>query len=373
VRQLRAIIMKEFIHIRRDPMLLVFTLAFPLLLLLLFGYALRLRIENLTAAVWDQDRTFLSLQVKDRLVRDSRLIVVDVDSEDAIRTLLQTGRARLGLVIPSGFSRRVADGKQSTFPLFIDGTMPTVAQAAMLGVSVLTDEDASDIFAVDDSDHPPPPVRQPPIKIDTTVLFNPTLRDSDFFLPGTIGIVIMVVTLTLATGLVREKEQQTIEQLLATPLTGFAIIAGKMIPYAIIAGFEFVLVAGLGWAVFALPIRGSMSAFAVLAALFVLALLALGSLIATISKNQLQANFLSVFIIVPSILLSGFVFPLEAMPRWLQPVAWCLPMTYFVDAVRGLTLKGTSIRDQMREFVVLAGFLVGFVGLSVALFRKQLG
>ena len=124
----------------------------------------------------------------------------------------------------------------------------------------------------------------------------------------------MLVTLTLSAGLVREKEQQTIEQLVATPLSGFAIIAGKTTPYALISGFEFLLIAGLGWVVFGLPVRGSVLALALLAALFILALLGLGSLISTVSRNQLQASFLSVFIIVPSILLSGFVFPLEAMP-----------------------------------------------------------
>ena len=373
MRELRAIIAKEFIHIRRDPILLGFTVAFPLLLLLLFGYALRLRVENLTAAVWDRDRTFMSLQVKDRLDRDSHLIVADVDSEAAIREMLKTGKARLGLVIPQGFSRRVADNEQTIFPLFVDGTMPTLAQAAIYGVGVLTDEDAAEVFAVDDPDHPASPVRKPPIKITNTVLFNPGLRDSDFFLPGTIGIIIMVVTLTLATGLVREKEQQTIEQLLATPLRGISIIAGKMIPYALIAGFDFLLVAVLGRFIFELPVRGSLAAFALLAALFILALLALGSLIATVSKNQLQANFVSVFVIVPSVLLSGFVFPLEAMPRWLHPVAYSLPMTYFVEAVRGLTLKGTTIMDEFREFAALGAFLIVFVALSVALFRKQLG
>jgi ABC-2 type transport system permease protein len=314
----------------------------------------------------------MSLEVKDRLVRESGLALVEVDSEAAIRTLLRSGAARLGLIIPKGFSRRVAAGEQTTFPLFVDGTMPTLAQAALHGVGVLTDEGAGEIFVVDDPDHPAPPVRRPPIAIDQKVLFNPALRDSDFFLPGTIGIITMVVALALSTGLVREKEQQTIEQLVATPLSTVSIIAGKMIPYAVISGVDFILITALGKAVFALPIRGSVFAFALLGALFILALLALGSLISTVSHTQLQANFMAVFIVVPSVLLSGFVFPLEAMPDWLRPVALILPMTHFVEAIRGITLKGTSIGEELHGFVALGLFLIVCAALSVALFRKRI-
>jgi ABC-2 type transport system permease protein len=373
MRQLWAVVAKEFVHIRRDRFMLVFMVGLPLLLLLLFGYALRLSVENLTAAVWDQDKTFMSLQVRDRLQGEGRLIIEMVDSEQAIQDMLKMGTARLGLVIPKGFSQHLAAQEQTTFHLFVDGTMPTLAQAAIYGVGVLTDEDASETFAVDDPAHPAKAVRKPPIKIESTMLFNPQLRDSDFFLPGTIGIVIMIVTLTLATGLVREKEQQTIEQLMATPLPKFALIAGKLIPYAIVSALDLVLVSVLAKLVFALPIRGSAVAVAALGLLFILALLALGSLISTLAENQLQANFVGVFIIVPSVLLSGFAFPLEAMPDWLRPISWTLPMTYFVEAIRGLMLKGTTVAEQWKDFVALAAFLFGFLGLSVSLFRKQIG
>jgi ABC-2 type transport system permease protein len=371
MRQLWAVVAKEFVHIRRDRFMLVFMVGLPLLLLLLFGYALRLSVENLTAAVLDQDKTFMSLQVRDRLQREGRLIIQEVDSEQAIKDMLKMGTVRLGLVIPRGFSAHLAGQEQTTFQLYVDGTMPTLAQAAIYGVGVLTDEDAAATFVVDTPDHPAKAVRKAPIKIESAILFNPQLRDSDFFLPGTIGIVIMIVTLTLATGLIREKEQQTIEQLMVTPLSKFALIAGKLIPYAIVSTLDLVLVAVLAKVVFGLPVRGSTVAVGALGVLFILALLALGSLIATLARNQLQANFVGVFIIVPSVLLSGFAFPLEAMPDWLRPISWTLPMTYFVEAIRGLTLKGTTVAEQWRDFVALAAFLFGFLGLSVSLFRKQ--
>jgi ABC-2 type transport system permease protein len=215
-------------------------------------------------------------------------------------------------------------------------------------------------------------VRLPPIKIAQNILFNPALRDSDFFLPGTIGIVIMVVVLVLSAGLVREREQATMEQLLVTPISGFALIGGKMIPYGIIAAVDFAIVSLLAKFIFALPFGGAMIPVGALAVLFILALLALGALISTLSQTQIQANFMALFVIIPSILMSGFVFPVEAIPGWLQWAVWSLPMTYFMEAIRGLTLKGTSVVDQWRDFVVLGGFVVGFTLLSLARFRKTL-
>ena len=373
MKALRAMIRKEFVHISRDPQLVGFVLGLPVILLVLFGYALRLKVDNMAIAVCDQDRTFFSVQVKDRLQRDGQFRLIEADSEATIRSMLQNGQARLGLIIPAGFTERLVNDQQTTFSLFVDGTMPALAQAGLYGARALTNEKALEDLKFDDPDRPSPPVRKPPIKLDEIILFNAQLRDSDFFLPGTIGIVIMVVVLVLSAGLVREKEQGTIEQLLVTPISRSALIAGKMIPYGVIAALDFVVVTLLARLVFRLPLSASaMLPVGALAVLFILSLLALGALISTLSRTQLQANFMAVFVIVPSIVMSGFVFPIEAIPRWLQPVAWSLPMTYFVDAIRGLTLKGNSVAGQSRDFIVLGGFTLAFFGFSLARFRKQL-
>jgi len=372
MKALGAMIRKEFVHISRDRPLVGFVLGLPVLLLVLFGYALRLRVDHMVIAVCDQDRTFFSVSIKDRLQSGSDFRVVEADSEQTIREWLRSGAARLGLVIPKGFTERLGNNQQTEFALLVDGTMPTLAQAGMYGARVLTDDEAVEALTFEDPDHPAPPVRKPPVKVRQVVLFNPELRDSDFFLPGTIGIVIMIVVLTLSSGLVREKEQATIEQLLVTPISRFALIVGKMIPYGVVALLDFAVVTLLARLIFGLPFRGSIAGVVALAVLFVLALLALGALISTLSQTQLQANFGAVFVIVPSVLMSGFVFPLEAIPYWLQPVAWSLPMTYFIDAIRGLTLKGTAVMDELRDFLVLGAFMVGLLLLSLARFRKQL-
>ncbi len=322
MKALWAMIRKEFVHIIRDPQLIGFVLGLPVLLLLLFGYALRLRVDNMAIAVCDQDRTFFSVQVKDRLQRDGQFRLVEVDSEATIRSMLQNGQTRLGLIIPAGFTERLANDEQTTFSLFVDGTMPALAQAGLYGARVLTNEKALEDLKFDDPDRPSPPVRKPPIKVDEIILFNAAL---------------------------------------VTPISRSALIAGKMIPYGVIAALDFVVVTSLARLVFQLPVSASVVLpVGALALLFILSLLALGALISTLSQTQLQAHFMAVFIIVPSILMSGFVFPIEAIPRWLQPVAWSLPMTYFVDAIR-----------ESRDFIVLGGFMVGFFGLSLARFRKQ--
>jgi ABC-2 type transport system permease protein len=185
------------------------------------------------------------------------------------------------------------------------------------------------------------------------------------------GIATMIVMFNLSLGLVREKEQQTIEQLLVTPISRFAVVAGKLIPYAFFGALDFLVVTLLSVWVFDLPFRGPILATAALALIFIAACLAQGALVAALTASEQVAQFALALIVVPSILMTGLLFPLEAIPRWLRPVAWSLPVTYFIDAMRGLTLKGAGMRDHAIDFVALAGFTVVLSALSLAWFRKQ--
>lgn len=374
MRALWAMIRKEFTHIRRDPQLILFIVILPVLLMLLFGYALRLTVDHVSVAVWDQDQNFLTASLKDKLRQDGRLVLTEVPSEEALRERLRTGEARVGIIVPKEFATRLIDRKSSPITVLIDGTMPTLAQAAMAGVKELTGaETVKQLEVLMPPEENAPAARESGrIEVDQTVLYNTDLRDSDFFLPGTIGIVIMLVVLTLSIGLVREKEQQTIEQLLATPITSAALVPGKMIPYGIIAAGDFVMVAVLARVIFHLPFRGSLILTAGLGILFILAHLAIGAVISTFSKTQLQASFLSMFIMILSVLLSGFVFPIDAMPQWLQPVAWALPMTYFMEAIRDLLLKASPFLDVWPDFLALFLFIIGLSGISLLRFQKTI-
>src|SRR5262249_6240034 len=155
-------------------------LGLPILLVVLFGYALRLKVDNMPVAVWDQEHNFFSVSVKDHLQRDGQFRIVEVDSEETIRQMLQNGSARLGLIIPKGFSARLGRNARTRFPLFGDGTMPTLAEAALYGARVLTSDEAMEDLKFEDEEHPAPPMRKPPIKMQQEILFNPELRDSDF-------------------------------------------------------------------------------------------------------------------------------------------------------------------------------------------------
>ena len=372
MRSLRAMIRKEFNQIRRDPVLVGLVALLPIVLLFLFGYALRLKVDRLAAAVWDEDRSFFSLAVKDRLWREAGLVIEEVATETDIRDRLRDGRARVGLHIPKGFSHRVADREQTTLTVFVDGTSPTLAQAAVHGASVLVGDEAADEIVLEDPGDPAPPVRKRPVKLETVVLFNPELRDSDFFLPATIGLDVLIVTLALSLGLVKEKELATIEQLLVTPISRTALIAGKLIPYGLIAAADFAVVMLLARWWFGLPLPASAWSVVVLGVIFIAAVLSFGAAVSTWSTSQLQGVFAIIFIVVPSVLLSGFMLPIEVMPRWIQTLAWCLPLTCFVDAMRGLTLKGTTAFDHVADLVILLAFFAVMSTASLARFRKQL-
>lgn len=369
---LLAMIRKELVHLRRSPGVIAFLIGVPLVLVLLFGYALRLKVDYLPIGVVDREQSYFSATVKDRLRRGTQFRVLEVESPEQLRAMLKRGDIRLGLVIPDGFSARLADNRQTDLPLFVDGTMPTIALTALQGMSVLTGEAAAEELVFEDPDNPAPPLRKPPVKLVQEILFNPRLRDSDFFLPGIIGIAIMVVLFNLTLGLVREKEQQTIEQLLVTPISRFAVVLGKLIPYAILGLADFGLVMMVSRTVFALPFRGEVLGAALLAFLFICSVLALGSLIAALTASQQEAQLLQILVIIPSILMTGLVFPLEAIPRWLQPLSWSLPLTYFINAMRGFTLKGAELTEHLRDFGALAVLALLLTVLSMLRFKKQL-
>lgn len=369
---LMAMIRKEFVHLRRSPGVIAFLIGVPLALVLLFGYALRLKVDHLPIGVVDLEQTYFSAAIKDRLRRGTQFRVLEMDSPEQLRVRLKRGDIRLGLVIPEGLSARLADNQQTVLPLLVDGTMPTVAMSALHGMSTLTGEEAAEELVFDDPDNPAPPLRKPPVKLAQEILFNPELRDADFFLPGIIGIAIMVVLLNLTLGLVREKEQQTIEQLLVTPISRFAVVLGKLIPYAILGMADFGLVVVVSRVVFALPFRGDVLGATLLAILFICSILALGSLIAALTASQQEAQLLQILVLIPSILMTGLVFPLEAIPRWLQPLSWSLPLTYFTNAMRGFTLKGSELTDHLIDFGALAVLAVLLTVLSMMRFKKQL-
>ena len=368
-----AMTKKEFLQLRRDPRLIGFILFFPVLLMILFGLALKLEPENVRMAYVDNDQSMFSNLIKTNIWSEGYFKLYKVADEAAIIRDIQLGKARAGLFISKDFSAELSENNQPTVQMYVDGTMPSLATAMDNNKHAITDDAVTgDMYFIDpDADNvviPPDPFH-----LDVEVLFNPDKKETWFFLPGVVGILIMQVALILtATAVVREKENNTLEQLIVSPISKIGFIAGKILPYVIIAFIDFYMVLALGYWLFDLPMPANPFPLLLLAVVYVGGLIAMGVAISTVSETQQQAIFLSIFILIPSILLSGFIFPVEAMPSYIQPVSWLLPFTYFIEVIRGLLLKGNSFADLATDYLALLGFAVVFITLSVVRFRKYL-
>ncbi len=370
---IKAIIKKELIQLRRDPRLVALIIIMPLILLTLFAVALKLEPQNVKMAYVDNDQSFFSNQIKTSLWSDGYFDLYPVATQEQIKEEIRAGRAKAGLLIRQDFSKLITENKQPHIQFFVDGTMPSLTTAMKYHSSSATDEGVTNDMYFSDADSENVVIAQEPFVMDTEILFNPDEKETWFFLPGVIGVLIMQIALIL-TGItvVREREKRTLEQLLVTPMSKTGFIIGKLLPYIIIALLDFYFILIVGWLFFDLPQPSSHGLLFLLALVYVAVMIALGLLISLISKTQQQAMFIAIFIIVPSILLSGFIFPLEAIPSSIRPISYAIPFTYFVDIIRGLLIKHTQFVDLSSSFGALIGFVVLFVGASILKFRKTL-
>ncbi len=368
-----ALIRKEFIQLRRDPRLVGFIIVMPIVLTTLFGFALKLEPDNVKMAYLDNDPSVFSNLIKTNIWNEGYFNLYEVSDVADIQNEIRLGRARAGLYIPENFSAELIENKQPSVTLFIDGTMPSLATAMDNNSSAITDEAVTTDMYFSDPDDPAIVIAQDPFNLDITTLFNPDKIETWFFLPGVVGILIMQVSLILtSTTVVRERENNTLEQLLVSPMTRSQFILGKIIPYIIISLIDFYAILGFSWLMFDLPAPNSHGVLFLLATTYLAALISMGLAISTISQTQQQAIFISIFVLIPSILLSGFIFPIEAMPSYVQPVAYIIPFTYFVDIIRGILLKGNSFIEMMPQFFALGAFAVFFILFSIFRFRKTL-
>lgn len=368
-----AIVKKELLQLRRDPRLMALIIVMPLLLMVLFAVALKLEPNNVKMAYLDADRSFFSDMIKTGLWSDGYFQMYSVESRNAIIEEIRSGRAKAGLYIDSNFSAQLIENEQPHITLYVDGTMPSLTTAMKYNSSAATDQDVTNDMYFLDEDAPNTVIAEDPFVMDTDVLFNPDEKETWFFLPGVIGVLIMQIALIL-TGItiVREREQHTLEQLFVTPISKFSFIIGKLLPYVVITLIDFYIILGVGWFVFDLPQPSSHLLLFALAFIYVSVMISLGLLISLVSQTQQQAMFVAIFIIVPSILLSGFIFPIEAIPAAVRVVSYLLPFTYFVEIIRGLLIKQTLLVDLLYAYGALLGFVVVFVSASVMKFKQRL-
>ena len=368
-----ALIRKEFIQLLREPRLVAFILFMPIVLTTLFGFALKLEPDNVRMAYVNKDPSMFSNLIETNIWNEGYFKLYPVEELSDIRDEIRLGHARAGLYIPPDFSAELIENNQPRIQLFIDGSMPSLATAMDNNSSAITDEAVTADMYFSDPDAPPTVIAQDPFYLDIELLFNPDKIETWFFLPGVVGILIMQVALILtSTTIVREREGNTLEQLLVSPMTRSQFILGKIIPYALISLADFYAILGFSWLVFDLPAPNSHAVLLLLALTYLAALISMGLAISTVSQTQQQAIFISIFVLIPSILLSGFIFPIEAMPAYIQPVAYIIPFTYFVDIIRGILLKQNLFAELLPQFLALAAFAVVFTSFSILRFRKTL-
>lgn len=375
-----AILLKEFAQIRRDRGTIVFILLIPAVQLTIFGYAIEVTIENIPLVVFDLDGHAESRRIVDALVNTRTFKVAErATSHEQFRRALTSGRCRAGLLIPSDYSARLLQREQAHVQVLIDGSDSQVATTALNTINLTVLQTSIGRARAFGETLPAVPARDEhggmaiPIEARTRLLFNPNLESANFFVPGLIGIILQIVLVFLTSfSIVREREFGTLEQLFVTPVGRAGLLLGKLIPYALMSIGVLLIVLTLMTALFGVPIHGSLWLLLALSSIFIVTALALGLLISTVARTQLQAMQLSFLVMLPSVLLSGFMFPRSEMPLPLYLIGFALPVTYFIEILRGVILRAADTVDLVPHILGLSAVCLIVMALSLTRFRKQL-
>lgn len=431
-QRMMALAQKEFIQIRRDRRTLAMMIALPLLWLIMFGYAFTFDVKEVKVAVVDESGTSVGAMVADAFRDYDRFRITDLDdpTEAGIRDAMDRDQLQMGILIPKGYAEEGADSSVQ-MQVFLDGAdmfaAQTGARLIQKALEPVQDQVKADLTARTKANlkeqlsaemqrhvsqalqkqqeamlaklppairaqfaQQPTPVPVPDGAANTTlpeittpampqlipqvnILYNPDLKSANVMIPGLLGLVIMfMTTMMTAMGIVREREYGTMEQLVVTPIKPVELMLGKLLPYFLVAAVDFAIVFVAGVYLFDLHFAGNLPLFLGLSLLLVFTNLGLGLLLSTVAQNQQQAMQLALFTILPQILVSGFIFPLSSLPKWLQYVAYALPFTHYVPIARGMFTKGQGLDLLWPQAVVLAGYAVAVVTVASLRFRKRI-
>jgi ABC transporter DrrB family efflux protein len=368
-RGLSAILFKEFIIVWRDPMTLFFMFFPPLVEMIAFGYALDTDVKHMAMMIFNEDRTVESRQLIDRFVNTETFRVVgEVQSIDAMSSEIRKGNAYVGLQIPPHFTRDVRAGFPAQVQLLVDGSNSTTAlQALNTALGVALTQSLESLMRETGR-------RAPPIEIRPQMLYNPTMRSPNFYIPGVIGIVLQIgTTFATAMAVVREREKGTLEQLLVSPLSRWGLMLGKLVPYLCIGMTMSILLFAIMRFLFHVPIAGNVVSMMFATFVYVFALLSLGLLVATKAENQMQALQMSMTFMLPSVFFSGFVFPRETMPWIFYWLGALMPATYFISLMRAIILRGANLFEYWPHLVILIIMSILLFVLCALRFRKKIG
>ncbi|MBI3998325.1 MAG: ABC transporter permease [Armatimonadetes bacterium] len=369
-RRLGAIIIKEFIQLLRDPRTLMMAILLPVMQLLLFGYAITTEVEQLPTVVVDHSRTQESRALLDRFAT-SRFYVLRYhsDSLKVAEDLVQGGKARVVIVVPPDFAERSRRRLTAQVMVIVDASDPLIARSALSAAEAIGQVASLEIV----SRTLGASTLRVPLEVRTRAWYNPDLSSTNFMVPGLLAVVLQNITLSLtAIAIVRERELGTIEQLVVTPIRRGELMLGKILPYVVLGYVDITLALLIAAYWFEVPIRGSLTMLYLVTLFFYFSSLGLGILVSTVSRTQRQAMQASFFILLPTFIISGFMFPREGMPEFLQWLGLGLPITYFLVIVRGLILKGVGLEHLWDQIIPMALLGAVFFAFSVARFQKKL-
>ncbi len=368
MRRFGPMFRKEFIQMRRDRLTLGIMVGIPIIQLLLFGFAIQTDVRHIPTVVLDESRTPSSRDIVAAFQNTGNFrIVSHVDGRDALDAWIARGDAQAGIVIPQDFPRDLARGTTATIQVIVDASDPLSSQAALAAAAGVAQ--VRNLAILSAAAHRGALPLEPRVR----PRYNPGLRSPNYIVPGLVG-VILTITLVLVTAMaiVRERERGTLEQLIVTPITKTELMLGKIAPYVGVGLVQMTTVLLLGRFVFDVPLTGNVALLYGVAFVFIVASLALGLFVSTLVRTQQQAMQASFFFVLPNILLSGFMFPRQAMPVFFQWIGALLPLTHFLKVLRGILLKGVGVAELWQEMLILLLFATVLIALSVRRFRKTL-
>jgi len=365
-RRIFSVIVKEFIQLSRDRRSLAMVLILPIVQMAILGYVVRTDIKNVSLVVWDASNTAESRELIDSFHQTEFFSVnYYATNYDEIAQRIESGDAATALVIPPEYSTKLHRGEAALVQFFVDGSEPGAGIQALANANIIAVAKGAELLGKDGLSTMPLPVI-----LEPRIWYNPAMQSSLFYLPGFVGLVLQNITIILTSlALVRERENGTIEQLNVSPLRRGELIVGKLMPYVAIGYAQVLLILATAVVVFGMPIRGNVLLLIALSSLFLMFSLALGLLISAVSQNQFQAMQASLMILAPTVFISGFIFPVESMPKLAQWIAAVIPLTYYLRILRGIVVKGVGIEHLWQEAAILGAMAV--ITLILATFRVR--
>ena len=373
MRRLWALLVKEFIQMRRDRLTLGMMIGLPIIQLILFGFAINTEVKHLPTIVFDQS---LSQDSRDLLnsLEGSQYFNIDYVAKnfDEVNNAVDAGKVKVGVIIPPDFSDSLKHGRTASVQIIVDAS-DSMAASSAIGAAQLVGQTKSQQILLQQLRGYSGHEMELPYDIRIRPWYNQDFVSAFYMVPGIMGTVLtMTLVMFTSMAIVRERERGTLEQLIVTPMKTWELLIGKIIPYIFVGYVQATVALLVGIFVFDLPVRGSLALLYSLTSLFIIASLAMGVLISVLAKTQMQAMQMSFFIILPSILISGFMFPREAMPAFFSALGYLLPLTFYLQIMRGIILKGIGIGMLWGQVFALTAFIAIVLTVSIKKFNKKI-